>query len=162
MSFEATAEVYNEVCRTACSENVTKLKRYLQLHPLKSTPDDGMSLTILLLLVYIPATYYLTILYYYSYAEVDARGLFLLSRKTVAEAFWNRELENELRSREWTDRLFVHARSREELMMIIDKERASTVYPHEQCSHECKQRGMFFYIIFTVRLHIMQKPSCMH
>ena len=51
-----------------------------------------------------------------SIADVDTRGLFLLSRKTVAEAFWNREVEDELRKREWVDRLFAHARSREELM----------------------------------------------
>ena len=73
--------------------------------------------------------------------DVDTRGLFLLSRKTVAEAFWNREVEDELRRREWMDKLFTHARSREEIMMMIDRERASTVYPHEQCSDECKKRG---------------------
>lgn len=82
-----------------------------------------------------------------SIADVDTRGLFLLSRKTVAEAFWNREVEDELRKREWADWLFAHARSREELMMMIDKERASTVYPHEQCSDECKKRGMFHLIV---------------
>ena len=40
--------------------------------------------------------------------------------------------------------IFVHTRSREELMMMIDKERASTVYPHEECSDECKKRGILF------------------
>ena len=52
------------------------------------------------------------------------------------------ELEDELRSQGWTDRLFVHTWSQEELMMVINKERASTVYPHEECSDECKKRGI--------------------
>ena len=86
----------------------------------------------------------------------DTRGLFLLSWKTVAEAFWNREVEDELRRREWLDRLFEHGRSREEIMMTIDKERATTVYPHEQCSDECKKRGKF------ISLYIHTMHACMH
>ena len=57
----------------------------------------------------------------------------------MAEAFWNREVEDELRKWEWIDRL--HVWSREDIM-VIDKERASTVYPHEQCSDECKKRPL--------------------
>ena len=51
--------------------------------------------------------------------DVDTRG-----RKTVAEAFGT-EVEDELRRQEWIDRVFTHARSREDMMMI-NKERAST------------------------------------
>ena len=68
-------------------------------------------------------------------------------------------MEDELRKREWVDRLFTHARSREELMIVIDKERASTVYPHEQCSDECKKRGMFHLIACT---HHANNYACVH
>ena len=43
VSFEATAEVYNEVCRDACVDNITKLKHFLKLHPvITKNTDDGM------------------------------------------------------------------------------------------------------------------------
>ena len=34
-----------------------------------------------------------------------------------------------------------------ELTGCLHKERASTVYPHEQCSDECKKRAMFHLIV---------------
>ena len=40
VSFEATAEVYNEVCRDACVDNITKLKHFLKL--ITKNTDDGM------------------------------------------------------------------------------------------------------------------------
>ena len=43
VSFEATAEVYNEVCRDACVDNITKVKHFLKLHPvITKNTDDGM------------------------------------------------------------------------------------------------------------------------
>ena len=44
VSFEATAEVYNEVCRDACVDNITKLKHFSKLHPvITRNTDHGMT-----------------------------------------------------------------------------------------------------------------------
>ena len=44
VSFEATAEVYNKVCRDGCINNVTKLKHFLRLHPvITKNTDHGMN-----------------------------------------------------------------------------------------------------------------------
>ena len=44
VSCEATAEVYNEVYRDACTDNITKLKCYLKLHPvIAKNTDNGMT-----------------------------------------------------------------------------------------------------------------------
>ena len=67
----------------------------------------------------------------------------MLNRKTVAEAFWNAELEDELRKRGWIDRVFKESKSREKLMQEIDRVRAATVYPHDICSDECRKRGEY-------------------
>ena len=48
VSFEATAEVCNEVCRDGCINNVTKLKRFLKMHPvITKNTDHGMNKPIL-------------------------------------------------------------------------------------------------------------------
>ena len=60
----------------------------------------------------------------------------MLNRKTVAEAFWNAELEDKLCKRGWIDRLF-------KIMQEIDHVRAATVYPHDICSDECRKRGKY-------------------
>ena len=65
----------------------------------------------------------------------------MLSRKTVADAFWNGELEAELRSRGWLSKPFTSKSTREMLMREVDKCRASETYPHNECSQVCKDRG---------------------
>ena len=63
-----------------------------------------------------------------------------LHRKLVAEAFWNAECELEIRESEDTY-YFKSASSREEFMENVDKKRTTTLYPHTDCSEECKKRG---------------------
>ena len=74
-------------------------------------------------------------------SEQRGGGLHLLNRKTVAEAFWNAELEAELRQMAWIHCPFQGSKSREMHMQKIDQVRASTVYPHDICSEECRRRG---------------------
>ena len=71
--------------------------------------------------------------------------------KTVASAFWNHQVEAELRERGWEEYLFASSSSREECMKKIDEERANSVYPHDEsdCSEECKQRGKLYTINIT-------------
>ena len=50
----------------------------------------------------------------------ETTGLELLHRKTVSEAFWNGEIENEFRIRSWTKKPFSSKDSRECYMNDID------------------------------------------
>ena len=70
-------------------------------------------------------------------------GIHLLHRKTVADAFWNAELEDELRQRGWIKSPFVVPSDRERLMQEVDKVRAVSIYSHEVCSKDCQMRGEF-------------------
>ncbi|PFX24258.1 hypothetical protein AWC38_SpisGene11140 [Stylophora pistillata] len=72
-----------------------------------------------------------------------------LNEKRVANAFWNGELEAELRERKALDMfsmMFVDA-DREAIMVHIDKLRAKANYLHspedctEDCTEDCKARG---------------------
>lgn len=65
--------------------------------------------------------------------------------KTVASAFWNHQVEAELREKGWEEYLFANTGSREDCMRRIDEERAKSVYSHgeSECSEECKRRGYF-------------------
>lgn len=65
----------------------------------------------------------------------------LLHRKTVAEAFWNGELEDEIRKKDMVEWRFQDCRSREKCMQEIDNIRAVTPYKHSICSEECNERG---------------------
>ena len=65
-----------------------------------------------------------------------------MHRKTVAEAFWNAETEAELREKDEIDYIFSTVNSRETLMDKIDEERAGNIYPHIDCTEDCKKRGM--------------------
>ena len=77
----------------------------------------------------------------YSHVDSQELGMYMLSRKTVADAFWNAELEAELRSRGWLSKPFMEKSSRETLMSEVDSCRASETYPHNECSQLCKDRG---------------------
>lgn len=52
--------------------------------------------------------------------ESTGLSLELLQRKTVSEAFWNGEIENEFRIRGWTQKPFCSKKSREYYMNDID------------------------------------------
>eukprot|EP00105_Crassostrea_gigas_P020716 XP_011439576.1 PREDICTED: uncharacterized protein LOC105336802 isoform X2 [Crassostrea gigas] len=67
-----------------------------------------------------------------------------MTRKNTMEAFFNGELENELRDRKLVDTVsFSEDASREKVMKHIDTLRRTELYPHPQdeCSEKCKQRG---------------------
>ena len=64
-----------------------------------------------------------------------------LHRKTVANAFWNGEVENEIRELGWDHVTFKKAQDRERIMEEIDNERAVNVYEHNHCTEDCKRRG---------------------
>ena len=61
-----------------------------------------------------------------------------LHHKSVAETFWNAEIEGELSQIGY---IFSSVDSRENLMDAIDKERAKCPYVHDDCTDECKKRG---------------------
>ena len=64
-----------------------------------------------------------------------------LHRKVVARAFWNSELEDELREQGQIEYKFESVDDNNKAMEEIDRQRASTVYPHQNCSAECRKRG---------------------
>lgn len=59
----------------------------------------------------------------------------------VAEAFWNSEVEYELREANMISHKFTKTSSRENIMHAIDEQRAKTTYSHRNCSEECRKRG---------------------
>lgn len=73
----------------------------------------------------------------------ECRGLVELHRKVVAKAFWNSEIEAELRELKWTDFQFQSPDDHTHVLERIDKWRASNTYSsHHTCSEECRKRGI--------------------
>ena len=68
-------------------------------------------------------------------------GSFRLTRKHVAEAFWNAEVESELRTGGVTFK-FTEKSDREAFMDEVDRARAKNPYVHTNCSEECRKRGI--------------------
>ena len=66
----------------------------------------------------------------------------VLSRKTVAEAFWNYHIEEELR-----ERCMIHTTvfrkegDREIIVKEIECVRRTSTYLHSYCDEKCKKRG---------------------
>ena len=128
------------ISRTTVLDNSTDcFKKYL----LNNTIEEGQQYIIYILFKF----------YYHLIKECDV-GLHLLHRKTVAEAFWNAELENELREMGWTSYTFENIKSRETLMKKIDDIRATTIYKHEYCSDECKRRGIWLTWVIVIHIYI--------
>lgn len=67
-----------------------------------------------------------------------------LSPYMVSEAFYNGELENELRRIERVEYTFKRDSDRETCMQMVEEVRRKTVYPHnvDDCTEECKKRGI--------------------
>lgn len=61
----------------------------------------------------------------------------------AAEAFYNGEVEAELREIDWVDYRFKKNSDREGCMHKIEKRRTSTLYLHSpsMCTDDCKKRG---------------------
>ena len=64
-----------------------------------------------------------------------------LSSKIVAKAFWNGEVEHELRRLGREDFRFKYDSDLERCMVMIEDIRRQGVYEHPQCFQECKRRG---------------------
>ena len=63
-----------------------------------------------------------------------------MHRKVVAAAFWNSEVEEELRELGWIDFRFQKAGNHAEVLDKIDRQRSMTVYSsNHSCSEECKK-----------------------
>ena len=78
-----------------------------------------------------------------------------IHRKTIANGFWNYELEEELREQNLDGYLFVKTSDREKAMDMIDELRATNIYEHSNCSEECKLRGSYigsYYVYVYVTL----------
>lgn len=66
----------------------------------------------------------------------------MLSRKTVAEAFWNYHIEEELRERCMINATaFRKEGDREKVMKEIECFRRTSTYTHNYCDDKCKKRG---------------------
>uniref|UniRef100_A0A1X7UPD7 CxC5 like cysteine cluster associated with KDZ domain-containing protein n=1 Tax=Amphimedon queenslandica TaxID=400682 RepID=A0A1X7UPD7_AMPQE len=117
-SFEGAAEVYNEMVRLSFSENATNTAKFLSLCPLRVTETLEKN----------------------NGEDIDCLP-YELNRKLVAEAFWNAESEMELRETKNIGHSFFSVSAREDLMKEIDRKRANTTYPHNDCSDKCKKRG---------------------
>jgi len=76
--------------------------------------------------------------------ESGYQGVAEIHRKTVANGFWNHEVEEELRAQGMDDFLFKTTSDREKAMSKIDELRATTIYEHKECSEECRRRGMYY------------------
>ena len=73
-----------------------------------------------------------------------------MSNKIALEAFFNGELENELRQRNLTSSVtFKKDSDREQIMQMIDTIRRSEIYQHQasDCNDVCKSRGEYKEII---------------
>jgi len=64
-----------------------------------------------------------------------------MHHKTVANGFWNHEVEQELHEQGKGDFLFQRISDREKAMSKIDKIRATTIYECGECFEECRRRG---------------------
>ena len=76
---------------------------------------------------------------------VSPNALALLSyiERLFANAFWNSEVEAELREANQVDFPFHSNADHERAMEMIDRKKASTPYSQEVCSDECKKRDMY-------------------
>lgn len=66
-----------------------------------------------------------------------------LHRKRVANAFWNYQVQLEMKEQNMSDYLFKGQNAQESFMNDIDIKRAHSVYPHTKCTEDCKKRGMY-------------------
>lgn len=136
MSFESWAEIYNEVNQG--STNAKWTRDFFNQQPLM--PGSGWWLNIYSYLVRELAT--LMPLCSLPFRQQILWGYGALTRKHVAEAFWNNEVESEVRGDHNLTFRFTEKTDCEAFMDMVDQKRATTPYPHTNCSEECKKRGI--------------------
>ena len=128
MSFEGAAEVYNETMRETKNFNYCNLKDFWSSYNANNKGN---------LILQIQNT----ILYIYLYNAADDCVTSDLHRKTLANAFWTYQVEQEPRERNDLDYVFHGKRELDAYMDKVDSDRANSVYLHENCTDECKKRG---------------------
>ena len=66
-----------------------------------------------------------------------------MTQEACANAFYNGELEAEMRRIGKLDYLFKYDHDREKSMQMIEKHRRENLYPHREdnCSPDCRARG---------------------
>ena len=148
-SFQASAEIYNELQRVTENANTRALQKFL------CETQMGIALGMSLRL----QRYSCWLLHFMKKIAVTDVDLMddniqdtlsecanksEIHRKIVAHAFWNGKVEMELRERGWEDYRFMISEDRERLMERVDRECATTVYAHKRCSELCKKRGSVF------------------
>ena len=68
-----------------------------------------------------------------------------LTPAIVAESFYNGEIEAELRRVGLLEHHFRLDSDRQECMRMLEIKRRQSVYPHINCTEECKKRGSLLY-----------------
>ena len=66
-----------------------------------------------------------------------------MTPKNTADAFYNGELEAELRRIGKGDVTFKADQDREKHMELVESLRREALYPHPACSHGCQARGTY-------------------
>ena len=85
--------------------------------------------------MYIAISYNIITLY------TDSDSFPEIHRKSIASAFWNYQVEQELTECNTRHHTFSSDSSREEYMDEVDAKRRITPYAHSTCFEECKKRG---------------------
>ena len=65
-----------------------------------------------------------------------------LTPRIVGEAFYNGEFESELRRIGRIDWRIFKDSDRESYKAMIEEMRRQSIYPHQMCTQECKQKGI--------------------
>ena len=96
----------------------------------------NLVITIIIILIMFTACMNLYFGYCFVYTELTPR--------TVGEAFYNGELEDELCTIGKVDYRFKYDSDREVCMEMVEEHRRETPYPHpdSQCTEDCKSRGI--------------------
>lgn len=101
--------------------------------------------------VYTVASYFLMDVAYL-HTHTFLKSLVLISSELnphlVGEAFYNGEVETELRRIKKIDYKFKHDSDRDECMEMIEEQRRERIYSHDlaSCTSECKSRGQSNYL----------------
>lgn len=79
----------------------------------------------------------------YMYIFIILLCIIELSPRIVGEAFYNGEMESELRRIDKIEYKFHKDSDREKCMDMIENARRQSIYPHNEdaCTDECKKRG---------------------
>lgn len=90
-----------------------------------------------------------------------------MTRKNVSSAYFNGELWNELLEKNLTNTFKIsNTSTRESVMRKLDSMRKQELYPHPDCTDECKKKVLIFSRLIYIQRHIEKdyyniSPNCM-